>query len=136
MSHHCSTLLLSCIDFRFHRDLDQWMDEQGLTKNYDHVAIAGACKSLVAPEVDRDRSFLLKQISISASLHNISQVFLMNHEDCGAYGGKKAFAGNQEEASRHIQEMATAQKIIAETHPGLQIKKIYARINDAGVVSF
>jgi carbonic anhydrase len=136
MNHHCSTLLLSCIDFRLQHDLARWMDETGLTADYDHVAIAGACKSLVAPEVDRDRDFLLKQISIAASLHHISQVDVVNHQDCGAYGGSKAFASSQEEETHHAQEMAKAQEVISRAFPDLHIKKIYAQINTAGEVSF
>ena len=48
------------------------------------------------------------QIKLSHDLHGISRVILMNHLDCGAYGGRAAFASDEEEYSRHAEDLRSA----------------------------
>lgn len=128
MSHTCQALVLACIDFRFHDKLNQWLNDKGLKDNADQVKIAGGVLSIIKPTEMRDRDFLLHQLGISVSLHEIKQVYLINHEDCGAYGGKKSFASDAEELEKHIIDMRDAKKIILEKFPQLEVKLIFATI--------
>lgn len=74
--HSCSSLLISCIDFRIQRTVEEWAREHLGERNYDRVALAGGVKN---------RDVILGQVDISVRLHGIKKVVLMNHEDCGAY---------------------------------------------------
>lgn len=96
MSHTCKALLLRCLDFRLNEAIQQWLQKNHLANNCDLVSLAGAVKNL---------KIVLGQIEISQRLHGISEVILMNHTDCGAYGGRAAFADSEEERARHQQDL-------------------------------
>lgn len=120
MSDHCESLIIHCLDWRLQSGLEQWLKDFGIINGkFDRVAVAGAVKSLISPSHGATRDFLLKQIEISYNLHHIKQVILINHTDCGAYGGSKAFAGEQTELDLHKQELLKAAGIITNKFPTL-----------------
>lgn len=83
------------MDFRFGEAIKNWLKEKGLLNNCDIVSLTGASKGLVSPKNPAEPEIILRQIEISSNLHKISQVILMNHTDCGAYGGRDAFASGE-----------------------------------------
>jgi carbonic anhydrase len=117
------------MDFRFHSAIRDWLVSQGLKDQYDLVSLAGATKGLVEKDAS-STEIILKQIDISTRLHAISEVYIMHHMDCGAYGGHQAFDSLQAEHDKQVADMAAAKKIMAEKFPQLQIKNILARIED------
>ena len=125
MSHDAKALVLHCMDFRFIDGLNRWFDEQGLTKQYDRVAAAGAVKNLVDPTLPTDIEFIERQIDISKRLHNITEVWLVNHRDCGAYG--KIFADAESETQRHTVDLKKAKMMIEEKF-GLKLKTFLATL--------
>lgn len=102
----------------------------------DIVSIAGAAKNLVSPKLPSDREFVLRQIEISKGLHGISQVILMNHTDCGAYGGRKAFRSDNAEKTQLINDMKQAAELIRAAYPNLEIRTVLAKISASGEVAF
>lgn len=129
-THICRALVLTCIDFRLQGATAAFIHAAGLTGTSDRVAVAGAAKSLVTPDVGRDREFLLRQIEIAASLHHISEVIVIQHEDCGAYGGSSAFTNAEAEIGHHRAVMQEAKALIARRFPTLTIRFAYARLNE------
>ena len=127
MSHHCQTLVIHCMDFRFHSAIRDWLVSQGLKDQYDLVSLAGATKGLVEKDAT-STEIILKQIDISTRLHAISEVYIMHHMDCGAYGGHQAFDSLQAEHDKQVADMVAAKKIMAAKFPQLQIRNILARI--------
>ncbi|HBV58206.1 MAG TPA: hypothetical protein DEB73_03025 [Candidatus Magasanikbacteria bacterium] len=136
MSHHCKALILHCIDFRFHESIKNWLKEKGLTNNCDIVSLAGASKGLITPKNPAEPEIILRQIEISSNLHKISQVILMNHTDCGAYGGRDAFVTSEDEHSQHVGDMQKAKKLILKKFPELEVKIILAKINPLEQINF
>ena len=57
---------------------------------FDHVKIPGAAKPLAAPECDGDRDFVLRMVRTSARLHRAERVWIVGHNECGAYPGASA----------------------------------------------
>ncbi|HMB26327.1 MAG TPA: carbonic anhydrase, partial [Patescibacteria group bacterium] len=115
------SLLVVCMDFRFHRDINQWIERNDLTGNYDLISLAGAQKAIVDPTT---RNMVLQQIKLSAMLHSTKEVILLAHEDCGAYGGSNAFSSWEQEKKQYIDDMNKAESLIKEKVPGLQVKKM------------
>ena len=76
------------------------------------MSLAGASKGLITPKNPAEPEIILRQIEISSNLHKISQVILMNHTDCGAYGGRDAFVTSEDEHSQHVGDMQKAKKLI------------------------
>ncbi len=122
------------MDFRFGSDLKQWFAQNDLMNNCDIVSLAGAAKNLVSPTNDADRELVLRQIEISKRLHHISEVILMNHTDCGAYGGRAAFPDRDVENKKHAEDLHAARKIVEEKFPGLAVKTYIAQIEPDGAI--
>lgn len=131
MNHHCQALIIACIDFRLIDNIHQWAKKLGLKDDYDLLTVGGASQQIADPDKKEYREFLLKQIDISVKLHKIEQLILIHHEDCGAYGGKAAFASDEEELRRHITDMTKTEKIIKDKHSQLKIIKVYAKLDES-----
>ncbi|MFH1611339.1 MAG: hypothetical protein ABIA83_01930, partial [Patescibacteria group bacterium] len=54
-------------------------------------------------------------------LHSISTLMLMNHTDCGAYGGSDKFETKEEEKEFHIGELRKAKEKLSKKYPELEI---------------
>lgn len=128
MSHTCSTLLMHCMDFRFGKKIKEFMEQNDLLGDADLVSIAGAAKNLVNPET---QAFALRQIEISKDLHGMKRVILMNHTDCGAYGGKKAFTDDKIEYEKLTADLKEAREIIKTKWPELEVKLWLAHIDES-----
>ncbi len=134
MNHQAKALVLHCIDFRFIHELVHFMKDQGLDRQYDDVAAAGAAKNLVDPYDPHDVEFVLRQIELAKKLHSISTVYVINHLDCGAYG--KIFNNPVEEHERHTRDLTKAKNLIMKRFEGLKVKTVIAGINPQGKVYF
>lgn len=62
-----------------------------------------------------ERDFLLKQLQISVMLHSPKTILLIQHEDCGAYGGSKAFSSFEEEQVAHRAELDKVEALLKES---------------------
>ncbi|MBI2113217.1 MAG: hypothetical protein HYT50_01390 [Candidatus Wildermuthbacteria bacterium] len=91
MSHTCKALVLHCIDFRFRKSLTNFLESK-FGDSYDLVSVAGSVKSLVSD--NPEGNFILEQMKISDKLHKPQTILLIQHEDCGAYGGSAAFGND------------------------------------------
>ena len=123
--HNCDALVLMCMDFRF-RD---WVpgkvaDQLGLG-SYDLVSYAGGAL-LLGSDDSAEREVLLSQIKLSSRLHGIEAAVLVDHEDCGAYGGSSAFASSEEEFECHRVKMEKARAAIGAVLPSLRVALAYA----------
>ncbi len=111
--HKCSALVATCIDFRFQNYIDDFIKKKFGNKNHDRVAIAGGVKNL---------DFVLVQIEISKRLHDIKEVILINHEDCGAYGQ----AGIKE---KHEEDLRAASEKIKSEVLGVEVETYYLHLD-------
>lgn len=134
MARICKALVLSCIDFRFHKDIRQFLVDRGLDGDYDLVCMAGSARNLVQPHRDAAREIMLHQIDIASSLHEISEVYLINHTDCGAYQDIAESPHHEEELHRnHLHE---AHGTLQERFPAMKVHKFIARHNHGNAVGF
>lgn len=111
--HKCDALIVCCIDFRFQKYIRNWTDKNLKNKTFDLVGFAGATKDL---------DIVLKQLDISVKLHQIKQVVLIHHEECGAYGKASTLP-------KHIQDLNKAEQRILATYPQLQVDLYYLKLD-------
>ncbi len=135
MTHTAKALVLHCIDFRFVHETALFLRSLGLAEQYDDVGAAGAAKNLVDPYDAKDPEFILRQVEIAKKLHHISQVVVINHLDCGAYG-KGTFASASEERERHLRDLKAAKNVIEKRFDGLAVVTVLARIDEHGKIGF
>lgn len=118
------------MDFRLTQDIFNWLEKQGIVGDCDTVAVAGASKQLANPDEEKYRDFLLKQIETSYKLHNMRNLILLHHTDCGAYGGKEAFASQEEEIEEHILDMSKSAEILKQKFPDLEVMKVLIKMEE------
>lgn len=127
MSHTCRVLVVHCMDFRFGPEIKKFLEKENLLGDCDIVSLAGAARNFLDPETS---AVAFKQIEISKRLHGISEVHLMSHADCGAYGGRKGFASDQAERARLLGDMKLAAEEIKKRWSDLEIKFWLPRIEE------
>ncbi len=119
------------MDFRLESAIESYMSDNDLTNDTDVISIAGAAKDL------NDGSMggaVESQLSLSKKLHDINCITLMNHTDCGGYGGRDAFDSREAEWENHVEALKTAETYLKGTYPDVAIKKVIADIQDDGSV--
>lgn len=105
-----------------------YLKERGLVGACDEVSLAGAIKAIADYPDGPAAQTLFKQIELSKTLHHIDTVILMNHTDCGAYGGRAAFSSLSEEREKHTQDMRAVRDLITARFPELAIETVLADI--------
>lgn len=113
MAHTCDALVVSCIDFRFQKYIRNWLDKNLAEKTFDYVGFAGGSK---------DIDTIMTQLKISVDLHDIKEVILMNHEECGAYGAAST-------PENHARDLKKAKEIILAKYPHLQVQTYYLHLD-------
>lgn len=130
--HHCSAVVFTCMDFRFRKELGQFIEDrnEGLgIEPFDDPKLPGAAKNI--NELDGDLDLATKSIGISCDLHEAKTIVIVNHEDCGAYGGSAKFGNDPESEQKfHEEELKKAREKIAAKFPGKEIILVYAKLVD------
>ncbi len=111
--HNCPALLVSCIDFRVQKTVEDWARQNLGEKQYDRVALAGGAKDFPA---------IMNQIDLSVKLHAIKKLVLMNHQDCGAYGHE----GTEE---IHRRDLLAAAQTVTSKYPFLKIETYFVHLD-------
>jgi carbonic anhydrase len=109
------------MDFRLHDSLANFLAEQELVgAGADIIRVAGAIKSLAQPQDSRDRDFLLEMLNVAYDLHGVRQFYLINHEDCGAYGLEDV-ADSEEELATHREDLKAAGALVKSHFQDVEI---------------
>jgi carbonic anhydrase len=137
MAQTCSTMVLHCMDFRLGSAIRDELENRGILNDCDIVAIAGAGKTIVSKiEQVAWHDTAMSHIDLSKRLHSIDNLVIMNHTDCGAYGGRAAFESHAAEQKQHENDLRDAKEIVLETHPDLNVQLTLVHIADDGSISF
>ena len=125
-SHNCQAVVLHCIDFRFSKTLSAYFNKR-FPRGYDEISLAGSCKGLLNDE--EHKTALLEQFEISHRLHDPEIIVLVQHEDCGAYGGSKNFLDTTAEQKFHREEFQKAEKLLSDNFSKMDIEGYYAKLS-------
>jgi hypothetical protein len=125
VEHSCRACILYCMDFRLHDTLQELMKQEGLDEDRaDVIRVAGAAKNLARPEDPRDRERLFEMFKTSYDLHHARQFYLVNHEDCGAYG-LEVVADDDSEVDMHHEDLKRAGIALAERFPDVEVRRFF-----------
>jgi len=123
------------MDFRLPEELIKFMRERGLLGDCDLPGLAGAAKTIADPTAPEHQATAMDQIDLAVRLHGVRTVILMNHTDCGAYGGKEAFTTGEQERKRHTVDLKKARGIILRRFPGVEVQTFLAVVGEAHAIS-
>lgn len=113
-------LLLTCMDSRYPQRILDTMDSLGLQGKYDQLILAGASLGVVHKKEWQET--FLDQLGFALEHHHVSEVFILDHRDCGAY---KYFLGvtpddPAKERQAHLDVCKAAVQVIAAKFPQLE----------------
>ena len=109
------------MDFRLHDSLAKFLAEQELVEaGADIIRVAGAIKSIAQPQQSGDRDFLLEMLRVSYDLHGVRKFYLINHEDCGAYGLEDV-PDSEEELATHRKDLKSARALVESLYPDVEV---------------
>lgn len=113
-------LLLTCMDSRYPQRIIDTMDNLGWRGKYDQLILAGASLGVVHKK-EWQQTFM-DQLGFAIEHHHVSEVFILDHRDCGAY---KYFLGitpddPAKEKQAHFDVCKAAVKAIVERFPQLR----------------
>jgi len=78
-------MLLSGMDYRLLDETERYMSGRGLRNKDDHVILAGASLAALTDKYPAWAQTFWEHLEVAIQLHQIHQVILMDHRDCGAY---------------------------------------------------
>lgn len=120
----CENLVIRCMDYRFHADLPARLAAHFGVEcfAYDSPGGCGGSKSLID---ERPREMMLEALDLGVSLHGVKRLVIVDHVDCGAYGGSGQFDSPEVERQFHVERLREARQIAAEAQPEIEIVLFY-----------
>lgn len=123
--HSCSTLVIRCMDFRFHKSLEDNMGEilGGDSCSFDSPGVGGGGSKSIIDE--NSRKVVYGALDIAIEKHGVNRVVIVDHIDCGAYGGSGQFEDEEEEENFHLEKLKEAKDILQSDYKDLEIVLVY-----------
>jgi carbonic anhydrase len=129
--HSCEAVVLCCIDFRFWKETMKFVEEELGIKTYDFPKLPGAAKAI--NDCQSETNVSMECIGVPCNLHHVEKIIIVNHADCGAYGGSKQFNGDSDaEQKFHEEQLRMAKEKILKYYPSKGVVLVYAKLVDDG----
>ena len=118
-----NAMVLSCIDPRFQPKVFNYLKKKNLTGKYSSFTIAGGSIGVTAKKFKKWHSTFWENLATSIKLHNISNLIVINHNDCGA---AKIVNGNNKfsttiENKIHNQSFKIIKKKLKKKYPNIKV---------------
>ena len=116
-------MVLSCIDPRFQPKVFNYLKKKNLTGKYSSFTIAGGSIGVTAKKFKKWHSTFWENLATSIKLHNISNLIVINHNDCGAakiVNGNNKFSTSIENKI-HNQSFKIIKRKLKKRHPSIKV---------------
>jgi hypothetical protein len=123
------------MDFRLWEPINKWAEDNGLIGECDLISLGGTLKDILGND-DSVSEYLLSQVDISYNLHQARVGYILDHMDCGAWGGKEAFSGADADFSHHADILRQVAEVIKEKYPDLVLHLIVLKMDGDRVTDF
>lgn len=126
--HNCEAVVLTCIDFRFWKAITEFAENELGIQSFDFPSVPGAAKAI--NECADNADLAMQCVNVPCNLHHAEKIVIVNHQDCGAYGGSGKFNGDSRaEQEFHEEELKKAKKRIMEIYPDKEVITAFAKIS-------
>ena len=118
-----NALVLSCMDYRFVDDSVYFFNRIGFRDDYNKFSLAGASLGYNQTQFPEWRETCNKHIELAMQLHDINEVIVMDHMDCGAYRilYDSPSMSRQEEYELHKKNLNQIKTMINQKFPALTV---------------
>jgi carbonic anhydrase len=130
--HTIKACVITCIDFRFQKNIKAYLEQEGLLGEADIISIAGAAHDIATPLNKESQDYLMGQVGASISLHHPQKIILIDHQDCGMYnlsGKIPSGLAFDEDIQKHRAYLETAKKKIQDAHQQIEVELIFAGLD-------
>lgn len=130
-THGCQAIVIHCGDHRLQRNPVHGIFHDALEEHFpngfDLELNPGGVKTIVdgGPELEH----LLSRIRVYIALHGPTVICLIQHEDCGAYGGSSRFPSFEDEVASHTKELKVAAETISRPLPDKTVRMFIVRLS-------
>lgn len=130
--HKAKACVITCIDFRFQEQIQDFLEDLDLEEKFDLITIAGASRDFIKPVDTIDGKYVWKQLGLSIKLHDPDEIIFIDHQDCGGYAQDGTIPGGlekTEDASLHKKYMTKLKKKVAVKYPDKKVKFFHAALD-------
>jgi len=116
-------MVLSCIDPRFQPKVFNYLKKKNLTGKYSSFTIAGGSIGVTAKKFKKWHSTFWENLATSIKLHNISNLIVINHNDCGAakiVNGNNKFSTSIENKI-HNESFKIIERKLKKKYPSIKV---------------
>ena len=120
-------MLLMCIDPRFVRLTNTYMERRNLMDHYSQFALAGAAAGVVAPRFQAWHQTFWENLAATIQLHSINAVIAINHRDCGAVKiayGPNSISTPERETALHRDIMGKFRREAVRRHRTIRVETL------------
>lgn len=129
--HKAKAVIITCMDFRFHDKIQDFLNNQGYLGHCDEIVIAGASRDFIKPVEADDGKYVWKQLGLSLKLHEPEEIIIIDHQDCGGYAQDGTIPGGlkmEDDLHKHTDYLQKLQKKLVKECPGKKISFYYAEL--------
>ncbi len=130
IAHTAKALVITCMDFRLIDDAVNYLNTKGYNNNYDEFILAGASLGYNQKTYSAWTETLDKHIELSEKLHEIKEVIVIDHMNCGAYKifYNKETISEKDEIDLHKQNLLKFRKTIKSKYPHIKVKTLLMKL--------
>ena len=138
-SDDVKALVLTCMDFRLLDDIVIHMNSEGYRNDYDQFILAGASLGVNLNQSENPRwiTTFRDHVDLAIDLHNISEVHVIDHMDCGAYKlfyDKESFT-RDDEITLHKMNLELLKLKLNTLYPKLTVKLFLMDLDGTMIIS-
>ncbi|MFA7209529.1 MAG: carbonic anhydrase [Parcubacteria group bacterium] len=119
----CPTTVIQCLDYRFRPATRICIREAFKIKYFNVIGLPGSVKSFLA-----ESRTAWKSMQVAYEKYGCREFVLVQHADCGAYGGLSAFVDAYEEECFQREELKRMRTKILDKYPDVGVMMIYVRV--------
>lgn len=128
-------LVITCIDASLHRTdkpalADYLRGKRVGIKTWDLLTTPGGARDLVAPGAGTRKDALLHAVKLAHDAHGVTNIFLVNHSACAAYGSTEHFGDATKEYRTHADDLRAAREVLRQFLPNLDVRLFFATVEE------
>jgi len=130
-AHTAKALVITCMDFRLIDDAVHFLNSKGYNNNYDELILAGGSLGYNQTKYESWKKTVDDHIGLAKKLHNIKEIIVIDHLDCGAYKifYNKTKISREKEIELHKDNFDKFEELISQAYPELEVSTYLMDLN-------
>ncbi len=128
--HEVGTVVVTCMGFRFRKQLPNAIFQTFGIDDYDEIKLAGGAKNIASPDKEGRRAAIFDDIKLALEKHRAKKIILLTHQNCGKYAAEGyTFTDPDAERIFHEKELRLAGDITFSHFMDAEILIGYMRVD-------